>query len=270
MRRRTIALSLSGLVVALLIVVRATPLRLYIIKPKLTATQQTILDQADAGLRIYATRSQTARSLYRDARVLTRRAVFVPGAGAFPLQPGTNAPVTVAVTPIDHNSLIASYNCQDDIVLFVESTSRDMSHLTLGLVYGHELQHRRDFRDGIYRAGDTLRSAPRWTTELRARQAGLRMLSEFTAGRWDSAVTHHMAICRSQSTTWQRQRPHGKARFMDDENWLRQEFGRLPEADLGYLLQQLQFDAALRLGLPDTTVSSADTLRSNLRTITAY
>lgn len=241
-----------------------------IFRPRLTPTQQRILEQAEVGLSVYATRSVTARSLSAEARHLTRRAVFVPGVGAFPIGKRTPAPISVAVHPEDVASTIASYNHRQDLVLFVEPKCDSLSHTTLGLIYGHELRHRRDYVAHIYRDGDAPMSEPRLTTELRARQTVLRILSEYTDARWDSAVVQHNRIYRRQSATWRRERPLSKAWFKTDEDWMRHEFGRLTPSDHSYLSAQFKFDGALRLALPDSAITSADSLRRHLATLRAF
>lgn len=237
--------------------------------PQMTTPQRRILEQAEVGLTMYATRSPCAKSFYLDARRLTRHAVFLPRVGTYPVGQRAQAPITVAVHPESVLTTIATYDHQRDLVLFIEPRCDSLSHVALGLIYAHELRHRRDFRARVYRHEDHPRS-DRWlTTELWARVTVLRILSEYTGARWDSAVVEHNRIYRRQTAAWRQHRPLGKARFHADERWLNQEFGHLTPDDVNYLIGYLQFDSALRLALPDSTVSPADSLRYNLATLRA-
>lgn len=261
---RKVLLIVLGAATSLALVFRYTPLRYYVVPPKLTPTQRAILDRAQAGLTVYATNSPTARGFLHDANRYARWSVFVPGVGVFDADSNQARPLAVAVHPHDVATTIASYAHEPDRILFVEPKCSLMSHVTLGLIFAHELQHRRDYFQRVYTSDDSARSRSRMMTELNARRAVLRILSEFTDGRWDSVVTLHNDQYRRFSRASRREHPFGKITLVSDRRWIAQEFGRLAPPDSDYLNSMIQFDGALRLSLPDSAISAQDTTEAYL------
>lgn len=250
---------LSGALVCFgLTALALSPIRYRVFPPKLTIAQRAILDRAEAGLAIYATRSATARALYNDSKRFARRTVFIPGIGIFGSDSLESRPLAVAIQPEGQTTVIANYSSVEDLVLFVEPRCDSMSHVGLGLVYGHELTHRHDFFSGVYRSSDSANSVPRRTTELNARQATISILFEFTEGRWDSAVVAHVVAYRRLPLSRRLKNPHGRVFFDFDERWIRKEFGRITPNDLKYLSALLQFDSGLRMAQADTTLNPAE------------
>lgn len=264
MRRRWffVAMVCAGMVGSSLLM---PALRLRLFPPKLTEAQQQILNQAEAGLAMYATRSPTARAFLQYTRHQSFRTAFMPGAGVA-RNDSASHPLAVTVFPDDHGSTIASYST-DDIIGFVESKCAKMSHVGLGLIYPHELQHRIDFKNKRYARGDPLSSMPRLETEVRARMASLTILSEYTQGRWDMIVAKHNAMYRRLKPAVRKQKrfANGRYLFKDDVDAIMTELGRLEDADRSYLVQLLYYESGYQLWVDGKDPNPEDSLAQRIR-----
>ncbi len=216
--------------------------------PTLTENQRAILRRARAGLELYSTTSPTAASFAREVR---EQSQWMTSPIVFPAGKSTaRKTFNVSVMSANPLDLMAFYLHPTESVCFIEASCDSLGPLALGLTYAHELQHRRDYHRGLITNQDVLNTDLVMATEARAKLVELTILAEYTNGRWTAAVKKYRERYSREPATRRRRFALGDRLFIQDDQWLRQEFGHLSCHDRAELVGQFLFAAKLQAAMP--------------------
>ncbi len=258
---RRVIIVLVGGVVGMGLLISTPPIHSLLFPRPLTANQRAILSRAEAGLRLFATKSPTAASFFRDARKdswWSRTPIVFSAPAEVENRP---APYAVSVMSSNPMKLVAFYFHPTRAICFVEEACDSLGYLALGLTYAHELQHRRDFHRGLVTNRDVLNSQPAQLSEARSKLTELKILNEYTEGRWLTAVDNHRRMYRQQSARIRRRFPLGRRAFDTDIAWIREEFGQAGQIDRRSLRDYLLYTAKFREATANRALSTDDSLR---------
>lgn len=259
MRKTVIGFALA---VALVIIgLHSSPLRTILFPPPLTENQRAILQRAEAGLHLFATKSPVAMDFYGEAKLASwwsRTPIIFSVPNEVANKPG---PYAVSVISSNPMKLVAFYFHPTRAICFVESSCDSLGHLALGLTYAHELQHRQDYQRGLINNHDVFNEELARQSEARCKMVEQRILNEFTEGRWLTAVDYHRRLYYQQPAKIRRRYPLGRRAFDVDLAWIRKEFGQAGLVDLSAIRDHLLYGVKFREATAGLNISSDDSLR---------
>lgn len=257
--RKLIWLLIGGIML-LLIVITTTPLGRLLFPPPLSKNQRAILQRAEAGLNLYATKSVTAAGFAKEVREQSRWATS-PMILPAPPDTGKGQAFIVSVMSSNPMRLLAFYLHPTRAVCFIEETCDSLGPLSLGLTYAHELQHRRNFRSGFVTSADFPNSEAARFDEARAKLIENTILNEYTEGRWAKAIDLYRRRYWKEPLKVRRRLAFGERLFLEDANGLRTEFGHMGATDHRELVGHFLFAAKFRQATINKKLSPADSLR---------